>query len=529
METAWQIYDRQLWKASQPEVQPELPVRDREAWTVHRRETALTFSDQIPVWLKPPPGKVLVSVRKLETGVRRRQKRRQRRKQQEKEAGKQAEQLQLVPAQAEEEDCTEQPPKTAAVSPGQAPRWRVSFVARQAVERYFQPESQPVGKVLPSIIVVYGTHARLENISQAGYFLEAEQFEYAGQTVRREKGQKAPGTLMRQWRQLRTARPELFQADQVRVWSQPSAVVDSVVYKWQQQLESSEYRQAVDLIDSFVGGWTQAGSEAAFCSQRLRACVGAGTTGLTQLTDIALAQPAKAALSRYHSDLRDQLREKARQEGVAATYKVGLAEILEAARQMHDRMHQLNEQNKTVLRGARAGGWLHWRPDQSGRLIQASTQPWTADLPEGSSKLSSWHLAGRSSWVEDGQPVSQPEENSEGSQLKYEASYLQNEQAGIPAGFFLDLQPDFEISEEERLLIEELLQHPTARPSTPWMQAAQKKPSQKKTSSDKSKQKGKKKSKKATKELVKVWREKAGKKSQEAAMDQIDNTRMFEE
>ena len=77
---------------------------------------------------------------------------------------------------------------------------------------------------------------------------ESQQHEYQGQTVRREAGQKVSGVLMRQWR------PELFQADEVLVWSQPSAVVDSVIYRFQQRLEANEHRQAVGLIDSFLGG-----------------------------------------------------------------------------------------------------------------------------------------------------------------------------------------------------------------------------------------------------------------------------------
>lgn len=123
--------------------------------------------------------------------------------------------------------------------------------------------------------------------------------------------------------------------------------------------------------------------------------MGAGTTGLTQLTDIALAQPAKAALSRYHNDLRDMLREKARQEGVTPTYKTGLAEILEAARVMHQRMQQLNETSETVLRGARSGGWLHYRPDEAGDLQPVSAQPWAKDFPEGNSKMAPHMLSDR--------------------------------------------------------------------------------------------------------------------------------------
>ena len=68
MEAAWRHYDSQLYKAAQPVVQEDLPVRDREAWFVNRKQTVLTFSDQIPVWLKPPPGKMLVSTVRQERG-----------------------------------------------------------------------------------------------------------------------------------------------------------------------------------------------------------------------------------------------------------------------------------------------------------------------------------------------------------------------------------------------------------------------------------------------------------------------------
>ena len=462
LETAWRLYDSQLFKAAQPVVQADLEVRDREAWFIHRKQTVLTFSDQIPVWLKPPPGRMLVSVVRQERALQQRRVKRLRKKQAEQQEQQPAQQS-IVP-HTEEPVEAEVPQETAARDAGQAPRWRVSFIARQAIHGFFEPGRQPEGRVQPAILVIYGTHARLENISQSGHWLQSEQFEYAGQTVRREQGKKAPGTILRQWRQLREARPELFDDDTVRVWAQPAAVVDSVIYKWQQELESQEHRQAVDLIDSFVGGWTEQAGEAAFISQRLRSCVGAGTTGLTQLTDIALAQPAKAALARYHTDLRDQLREKARQENVAPTYKTGLAEILQAAREMQQHMVSLNEKRQTVVRGARSGGWLHYRPNEAGRLVPASLESWAADLPEGNAKLSQKMLAARGSWVQDGQPVPFAESDEADSQLLREGSYFVNSQHGVPEGIFLDWQPDFEISEAERLQIEDLLQHPRDRP-----------------------------------------------------------------
>lgn len=74
----------------------------------------------------------------------------------------------------------------------------------------------------------------------------------------REPDQRVPANLLK-----RQKRSELFTGE-VLVWSQPPAVVDATIYKYQQQLEATEWRQAIDLVDSFTGGWTEEGSEVAF-------------------------------------------------------------------------------------------------------------------------------------------------------------------------------------------------------------------------------------------------------------------------
>eukprot|EP00435_Cladocopium_sp_Y103_P028999 s3503_g7.t1 len=100
METASRQYDQQLFKAAQPVVQPELPVRDRETWFVHRKQTALTFSDHIPVWLKPPPGKTLISTVRQEKPLQQKVRKRIRKKQADKqqEVAEEPAQQQLVAA-----------------------------------------------------------------------------------------------------------------------------------------------------------------------------------------------------------------------------------------------------------------------------------------------------------------------------------------------------------------------------------------------------------------------------------------------
>ena len=169
---------------------------------------------------------------------------------------------------------------------------------------------------------------------------------------------------MRTWRKLRQQHPQLFADSQVLVWSQPAAVVDSVLYRWQLELEKTESEQAVNLVDMFTGGWTEESLQAASLLQRAQTGVAAGCTGLSQVTDIAFASQAKAALGRFHDDLKSKMREKARQQGVHCTYRTSPKDILQAVRAMHDQMLSQNEKEKTVLRAMRQGGWFHWRPDR---------------------------------------------------------------------------------------------------------------------------------------------------------------------
>eukprot|EP00438_Fugacium_kawagutii_P003902 Skav220695 [mRNA] locus=scaffold472:424271:425227:- [translate_table: standard] len=309
---------------------------------------------------------------------------------------------------------------------------------------------------MPSILVVYGTHARLENISSSDRWVQREEFQYQGVRTVREADQRAPANLLRSWRALRQKRPELFTGE-VLVWSQPAAVVDATIYKWQQQLEATEWRQAVDLVDSFTGGWTEEGNELAFYTQRLRCCVGAGTAGHVQPTDTSLAAPAKAALGRFHIELRSLLQAKAAKEQTACTFKVGPAEILEAALVMHRQMVKMNEDSRVVLRACRAGGWFHWRPDSQGKLQKVDQQAWAAEFAEGTPKLSPYMLADRSSWVSEGKPTEQPDE-AEPVQEKtiWQDNYMYS-------GLFLQLPVDLELGEGEAEHIQELMQHPTNR------------------------------------------------------------------
>ena len=187
---AWRFWDVQLALAGSGDPL-KVAVHNPEQWVLNAKDTALTFSDQIPVWLKVEPGKLLTSKHRLRLASEQRKLRRERKK-----AGEQAQ--------------TKVRLSTARKSPGKPPRWRVSFVARQAVTDYFNPDRPPKGEILDSILVVPGVYGRLENISEAGLYIQDEEFWVGNTLVQRKAGDKA-GNHMQQWRNARTAQPELFQ------------------------------------------------------------------------------------------------------------------------------------------------------------------------------------------------------------------------------------------------------------------------------------------------------------------------------
>ena len=164
--------------------------------------------------------------------------------------------------------------------------------------------------------------------------------------------QTRAGSLMRSWRKLRATQPELFADGSIRVWSQPAAVVDTVIYRWQLESEAEEHRQAVQLVDMFAAAWIEDSMHAAALLQRAQTGIAAGCTGLTQVTDTGFGQPVKAALARWQEELKQRMREKARQQKVQCTYRTGQQDILQAARQMHARKVEINETDSIPFCGA---------------------------------------------------------------------------------------------------------------------------------------------------------------------------------
>ena len=459
----WRFFDQALSDVA-TQIPEQIVVRDPHDFILHASETAITMSDQIPVWLKVEPGKLLTSKIRLKLGAEQAKIRRQNRKDKNEQAA----------------DSNSVKITTTRKSAGKPPRWRVSFIARQAVERFFDSTSDPQGRILPSILLVPGTHGRLENISSAGTYIKEESFQVGGELVVRKAGDKA-GNHMLSWRKAREERPELFTG--IHVWSQPAAVADSVIVRWQAELEASEYRQAINLIDHFAAGWTEEALHTAWLLQRIQVGVPAGCTSLVQVTDVGLAAQAKAALNRWKELARDRMRE-ARQENVVCKYQVNNAELVQAALSMHAQMVEQNRIENAVIRTSRQAGWLHFRPDiRKKQMLPADNEPWAKKFSEGSDRIGSDFLQLRNAWYDVATKQILPfsaeelEDPNLASGFQTEAQYLVDEISKQLHGIELDLSPGFWSDESEKKILDAIYQHPAER-STDWQAIVDQTPTQ---------------------------------------------------
>ena len=189
---------------------------------------------------------------------------------------------------------------------------------------------------------------------QEGTWTESHSFRYAGQLFEREKGAKV-GNIMLPWRQLRASQPAMLRQG-VLIWQSPTAYVDGVLWAWQQDLEGSSFEPLLRLVDALSTHWSEAAGERGFMLQQVQASIPAGCTPVLQVTDTAMAQPAKSAARSEHERQKRLFLLKAGQEKVRPSFKYGAREMLQVAIVMHKKMEQLAEERNTVLSEARA--WL---------------------------------------------------------------------------------------------------------------------------------------------------------------------------
>ena len=160
LEPGWRLFDNCLYQASQAEADPELQVAQPGEFAMRRRVTVIQMSDHVPVWFEIGPGRLLVPRKKTRLACAARKARQKARK--------------------AKEPLPKQAVRTTdyAKSLGKPEQTKITMVCRQAIEGYFdERQAAPTGRVLPPILIVHGTHARLSSIDpQIGCCKESESF-----------------------------------------------------------------------------------------------------------------------------------------------------------------------------------------------------------------------------------------------------------------------------------------------------------------------------------------------------------------
>ena len=240
--------------------------------------------------------------------------------------------------------------------------------------------------------------------SPAGQWLVDEEFEYAGQLVSRKAGASV-GRILESYRKIRASEPALV--DGLEIYSQPAAVVDSVIMKWQLEAQAAAFPCSLWLRDMLSCGVSAQRRLAGALANRLQCFIAGGCTPLLQVTDTDFAQSFKASVSQAQMELRQQCRQEAKLAGVKPNFSCGAKEILKIIRKAEALQQKRHESKPWIIAACRRNGWLHWRPDfLQNKLVDCRQQKWCQDHPEGSYRLPSRWIEERGMFVDPaGKPL----------------------------------------------------------------------------------------------------------------------------
>ena len=146
-----------------------------------------------------------------------------------------------------------------------------------------------------------GVHGRLGNISDGGCWIEDELYEYAGKTFKKAAGTSA-GRVLAPYVQLRREHPECF-AD-LEVYSQPAAVVDSVIMKWMLEAQAKEFPCSIWCRDMLAAGQTVQTRLVQGLAQQIGCRIYGGVTCIVRLTDTNYSWSFKSGVGRAQDELR---------------------------------------------------------------------------------------------------------------------------------------------------------------------------------------------------------------------------------
>ena len=303
------------------------------------------------------------------------------------------------------EGGTEDSTLTRAIGDSSQEKYRCTFEARHIILNYADPEAEaPTAANWRGALVVKGSvHARLHNISENSAWIEDEEYIFGGKKISRVAG-KSAGRVLKSYVDLRKEHPEWF--EDLEVYSQPAAVVDSVIMKWMLEEQCKHFPCSIwcrDMLEAGQSGQTRLVQSLA---QQLPSRVYGGVTCLIQVTDTDYSWSFKSSVAAAQLQERAEQKLAAKALGVTPEFKCSHREIVKIIWAAQKAQNQRQMERPWILASARRNGWLHYRPDWlQKRLIDASLQEWARELLEGSYRYPSRWLEQRGSWLQNGAPT----------------------------------------------------------------------------------------------------------------------------
>ncbi|CAE6934894.1 unnamed protein product, partial [Symbiodinium sp. CCMP2592] len=279
--------------------------------------------------------------------------------------------------------------------------------ARQALyglckDPALEGESGLSGQVLPGLLVVHGSHARLNNIDSSGRFLRDETLEFSGKVICRKAGSSA-GNLLRGWRQARDKDPSLFR--QISLMSQPSANVDGIIFAELAALAPA----SVHVRDCFAAAWSVSGAESLFYSQSLQTVIGPKLTASLQLTDTDYARSFKSLARSAMDDLRHAGQTALLAAGGKEFWRASHLDMATAVVQAQTKMSERQASKDWIVSGLRRNGLLAYRPDFSKQTLVPLKDEDCCGASMGSARTKPAWLKDRYSWLDASGIPAQPD------------------------------------------------------------------------------------------------------------------------
>ena len=260
-------------------------------------------------------------------------------------------------------------------------KFRITVELRQVIHNWFKDDADPLGIQGETLVIVAGTHCRLNNISAEGKWIKNEKF-CVGKQMKFHKAGNSVGNTMQAWRDLRAKRPDLFEG--ISVMQQPAAVVDSVITCWTIGEMAAKYPCVLWQRDlSGGGGFSLQAKQAMRAAGQVPVWIAGKMTPCLQITDTDFAFRLKSFANQVKQDVKLQLAAAATQAGLEQTLKCNAFAILKIIQESVKMLRDITVKENLVLAAGRRNGILAWRPNmKEKKLVECSKQAWCKDLPQ---------------------------------------------------------------------------------------------------------------------------------------------------